>query len=76
MFEPTQSPFNRACKTREEKRLLRQEDRFLTAVKKMPMLLVSIDRYKALGENRAQVLEYYDQKVLNKTTKNPAERYK
>lgn len=36
----------------------------------------SIDRYKALGENRALVLEYYDQKVLNKTTKNPAERYK
>ena len=40
MFEPTQSPFNRACKTREEKHLLREEDRFVTAVEKMAILLV------------------------------------
>ena len=63
IFELELSPLNRACKTRDEKRLLRQEYRFLTAAEKMAYrsCATSIDQLvstKALGENRAQVLEY------------------
>ena len=69
IYELELSPLNRACKTRDEKRLLRQEYRLLTAVEEMAYWsrATSIDWHKALGENRAQVLEYLWTEILNKT---------